>query len=357
MLAAISELTDLAPATPESATAEPKTQDSAEHCSGFLEHDSKQVSTASETTRSMIRALDRDFLRGVEKAIDELRQSVKLDPRQAPPLTEGSARREPVSLIPYDPTEYELSVLRSLQSTPVPEPYRSAPRARSWNGMIRFALAAAIVGIVALVVGTLLTPRTIATNGHLDDRQSVASDFGGPPKSDDVDRIIIASERPAALKLAVGVEPQERPSERALESASSRDTIAGAAMSEQAPPTMAQKATPPITQTMKADLVTRQLGPDEAAALLKRGEDFIRSGDLASARLVLQRAVQAGDVHAALALAGTFDPHLLAKLDQGLAADVVMARFWYERAKQFGSAEAPQRLEQLESQVNATVRR
>jgi len=51
-------------------------------------------------------------------------------------------------------------------------------------------------------------------------------------------------------------------------------------------------------------------------------------------------------MHAALALAGTFDPNLLA---QSLAADVVMARFWYEPAKQLGSSEAPRRLEQLES--------
>jgi hypothetical protein len=341
MLAAISELTDPASATPEPATAEPKTQYSAEHGSGFLEHDSKQVwSTSSGSARSMTRALDRDFLRGVEKAIDELRHAVRLDPHQAPPLAEGGVRREPASLT------HELSLLRSLQLTPVAGPYRSAPRARSRIGMMRFAPAAVIVAIAALGVGTLLT------NGHLDGRQFVAS-----PKSDDVNRMIIASERPAASKLPAGGQSQERPSERALENAPSRDTIAGAAMSEQALPTMAQKVTPPITQTMTADLVTRQLGPDEVAALLKRGEDFIRSGDLASARLVLQRAVQAGDGRAALALAGTFDPHLLAKLDQGLAADVIMARFWYEQAKQFGSAEAPQRLEQLESQVNATVRR
>jgi hypothetical protein len=87
MLAAISELTDAAPATPEPASAaEPKTQDSAEHGSGFLERNSKQVrSNASETMRSMTRALDRDFLRGVEKAIDELRNAVKLDPHRLLP--------------------------------------------------------------------------------------------------------------------------------------------------------------------------------------------------------------------------------------------------------------------------------
>jgi TPR repeat protein len=92
---------------------------------------------------------------------------------------------------------------------------------------------------------------------------------------------------------------------------------------------------------------------DEIAALLKRGEAFITSGDLASARLVLQRAAEAGDVHAALTLAATFDPNLLAKLGPELPADVVKARFWYERAKQLGSTEAPRRLEQLASQVNS----
>jgi len=86
--------------------------------------------------------------------------------------------------------------------------------------------------------------------------------------------------------------------------------------------------------------------------LLKRGQEFIASGDLAAARLVLQRAAEAGDVRAALALAGTFDPNLLAKLGKQQLADAALARVWYERAKQFGSAEAPQRLEQLATQLN-----
>jgi TPR repeat protein len=143
---------------------------------------------------------------------------------------------------------------------------------------------------------------------------------------------------PAAPKLAVGEE-----------SAPSRDTLAGAAMSQQPEPSAkapeATSPTAPAAQTMAPGFVTRQLERDEVVLLVKRGEDFITSGDLSSARLVLQRAAEAGDMHASLALAGTFDPNLLAK---GFAADVVMARFWYERAKQFGSTEAPRRLEQLE---------
>jgi len=101
------------------------------------------------------------------------------------------------------------------------------------------------------------------------------------------------------------------------------------------------------------DLITRRLEAEQVTSLLKRGRDFLASGDVASARLVLRRAAEAGDREAALALAGTFDPGQLQKLDiQGLA-DVAAARLWYERAEQFGSAEAPQRLQQLATQVDS----
>jgi TPR repeat protein len=92
---------------------------------------------------------------------------------------------------------------------------------------------------------------------------------------------------------------------------------------------------------------------DELAFLVRRGESFISSGDIAAARLMLQRAAEAGDVHAALALASTYDPNTIQKLGiQGLAADEAMARLWYERAAQFGSPEAPQRLQQLANQTS-----
>jgi hypothetical protein len=94
-------------------------------------------------------------------------------------------------------------------------------------------------------------------------------------------------------------------------------------------------------------LVIRHLEPDEVRNLVSRGAAFIASGDIAAARLVLRRAAEGGDVGAALALAGTFDPNLLARRGRPELADAAQARLWYQRAKQFGSAEAPQRLEQL----------
>ena len=96
-----------------------------------------------------------------------------------------------------------------------------------------------------------------------------------------------------------------------------------------------------------------QLDPDEIATLLKRGDGLIASGDLAAARLVLQRAAEAGDARAALTLAGTYDPIVLEKLAvHGFAPNIAMAREWYEKAKQLGSADAPRRLEMLASRRN-----
>jgi hypothetical protein len=106
--------------------------------------------------------------------------------------------------------------------------------------------------------------------------------------------------------------------------------------------------TAPEPSPKPPDFVTRQMARDELASMLRRADDFIKSGDLSAARLLLQRAAEAGDVQAALTLAGTFDPNVLKAL--GLrdgAPDIAKARLWYERAAKLGSADAPLRLQQL----------
>jgi len=71
-------------------------------------------------------------------------------------------------------------------------------------------------------------------------------------------------------------------------------------------------------------------------------------GDIVAARMVFQRAAETGDAGAAMALGATYDPLILARLGAvGMVADVSKARSWYEKAKEFGSQEAPRRLEQL----------
>jgi hypothetical protein len=88
------------------------------------------------------------------------------------------------------------------------------------------------------------------------------------------------------------------------------------------------------------------LEAEEIATLLKRGQDFLKTGDIMSARLVLRRAANAGNGHAALALGATFDAVFLAQLGAlGFAPDVAQARVWYQRALELGSTEASRRLD------------
>jgi hypothetical protein len=93
---------------------------------------------------------------------------------------------------------------------------------------------------------------------------------------------------------------------------------------------------------------TAKLAPDRTAKLIKRGLEFLKDGDFAAARLMLRPAADAGDAQAALLLGATFDPLVLAELGVfGLRPDPVAARAWYQRAAEFGSADASGRIDRL----------
>jgi TPR repeat protein len=81
--------------------------------------------------------------------------------------------------------------------------------------------------------------------------------------------------------------------------------------------------------------------------MLKRGQDLIAAGDIASGRLMLTHLAEAGDAEASFILAGTFDAAVLAKLRVvGVQPDPAKARAWYAKAAEQGSLEAKQRLQQ-----------
>jgi TPR repeat protein len=132
-----------------------------------------------------------------------------------------------------------------------------------------------------------------------------------------------------------------RPEETRPEAKVPSETPSAAKFQDEAPP-----ATKSRSQTIG------QLSPEETAALLKRGNDLVLSGDIAAARLVLRRAAEAGNARAAFALAGTYNPITLEKLQvHGLSPDLAVARRWYEKAKELGSPDALRELQIL------TVRR
>ena len=114
----------------------------------------------------------------------------------------------------------------------------------------------------------------------------------------------------------------------------------------------AQTPIPPPRPTAMTPVSEQNVTPsdqsnaDEIVILLKRGQELMRYGDLAAARLALRHAADAKNAEAALTLGATYDPVILRELRvYGLSADVGMARTWYEKAKELGSPEAARRLD------------
>jgi hypothetical protein len=123
-----------------------------------------------------------------------------------------------------------------------------------------------------------------------------------------------------------------------------------AALRQQAEPSQ-----PIVPQAVKSERImmpaapsVRALDRDEIATLYERSQALIEQGDIASARLMLTRAAEAGDARSALALGTTYDPHVLKTLGVlGVAADPAQAHAWYSKAVELGSPEATLRLERL----------
>jgi hypothetical protein len=253
----------------------------------------------------------------------------------------------------------------ALQPEKVPEPPQPDP-----SDQIKTVLRiCGVAGAAAVVAWTLVSTLDAGSPRHEPTRtSSTARPVAVAPAKPDSPPVALAARLDANSAGSNGDEVGQESREVSLQESREepqeshqeprREAILGVPAALAAS-TVAAEAVPAIAlDTPKAErtppsLIIRQMDRDELALLVRRGEIFINSGDVAAARLMLQRAAEAGDVHAALALASTFDPNTIQKLGiQGLAADEAMARLWYERAAQFGSPEAPQRLQQLANQAN-----
>jgi hypothetical protein len=101
-------------------------------------------------------------------------------------------------------------------------------------------------------------------------------------------------------------------------------------------------SSPPTRQTEPEAVNAPAVQPmNQDAVLMERGRDLLKSGDVASARLVFNSLANAGIADAALALATTYDPRYLAQHNLiGVAGDETKAHDWYQRASELGSIEA-----------------
>ena len=112
---------------------------------------------------------------------------------------------------------------------------------------------------------------------------------------------------------------------------------------------IAQGQNPPPQAPAATQSPARAMDKEELANLLKRGRYLLSIGDIAPARLLLERAADALDASAAFDLAGTYDPAVLTRSHvSGIVPDLAMARMWYEKALSLGHSEAQQRLAQLQ---------
>jgi TPR repeat protein len=91
------------------------------------------------------------------------------------------------------------------------------------------------------------------------------------------------------------------------------------------------------------------LPAEQITALLARGDAFVRTRDIASARLLYERAADAGNGRAALRMGKSFDPAFLDGIGiSRMLGDRQLALSWYRRASDLGDAEAVQLLQKLE---------
>ena len=127
--------------------------------------------------------------------------------------------------------------------------------------------------------------------------------------------------------------------------------------SRPAPPPAPAPNPAPAASTPKAVAIeppARHLDPKEVAALLHRAEELKAGGDIAAARLLLQRVAETNNARAAFELAETYDPVAMKKFGAtSVAADPALAQYWYQRARAGKLPAAGQEPEAIASRATA----
>ena len=233
-----------------------------------------------------------------------------------------------------------------------PDPLEFAPTALRSRTKVAYRVAAAGLALSAVAIAAVLFQsdlRSLVANigGHPADAASgQAAEVVNPPAARQ-----IPLKDPARVTNAMlaSADKQELPAP----STPSREAIATAYQSALQAQTQSQapvqvEAPAPVAAQPAPSEPARTLDADTLAGLMTRARSLIGVGDIAAARLLLERAANAKDATAALLLAQTYDPAVLGTSDaRSVTADAAAARDWYQRAATLGSAEARQRLARL----------
>ncbi|MBR0824988.1 hypothetical protein JQ596_05535 [Bradyrhizobium manausense] len=261
------------------------------------------------------------------------------------------ARADRTDLSPHDPMPLFLS-----DPEIAPDPQEFSPRSvRPRTGLatqiVASVLAASAIAVLFVLfqadVGRLLQINTGAWVSSV-----MANQPATPPVSSPPVRQIPLKDPTRVSNPQVQLASADT-KDAAAPAAPSREAIANAyqtALQAQTPlpsPAPMPAAAPPPPS---APAPAKTLDADTLAGLMTRAKSLIGIGDISAARLLLERAANAQDATAAFMLGQTFDPAVLGTKDtRSITADAAAARDWYQKAARLGSAEAKQRLTQLQN--------
>jgi len=205
-----------------------------------------------------------------------------------------------------------------------------------------------IVNAKASIVASLPAPYAAA---QPDPAQLTARDTELKNPKDSARLSAPASQTPGVRSVTtVAVAPTREEITTAYQSALQGRAPATVAPAAATPAAAAPAAAAPAAAPQAAAPPARKLDPDELATLMKRAKGLIAIGDIAPARLLLERAADAQEASAALLLAQTYDPAVLGTQDmRSITPDPAAARIWYQKAAQLGSLDARQRLAQMQN--------
>lgn len=262
-------------------------------------------------------------------------------------------RKRPHEAFEGDVAIAELRSRLALMPEQICEPPASPRPATGALKVARFVMAATAVGVIAsylwemklsakmadLTAGRAFTQvptATLASSRDFERQPATRPAIGSAPSD------TRGTSNPTTLRLSHKLQPE--PATRPTIGFVPSDTPA---TSDPAAPIDAPEqsgAAPTAPRLPAAD------GPSVvAAAKMRIGVELMTFGEVVAARVLFQRAAEAGDGAGAFALAETYDPLALeeARLRGKVTPNIALARTWYERARDLGSVEARDRISRL----------
>ena len=319
--------------------------------------------TAKEPPEAIVEAIERRRLERQRKGAspdDAVDKSAGNEGSNEPPL--AAAGPADLEQAMADAIRASKWTPRSLDPVVMPEPPKPRLDGPTWGMVVRLGGAVVAAAVAALfVTGAVRLPGIDISLGAREG--ATASSAVAQARAGNVlpqrQPIVVADASPSlppaadtAAATPTPVQPEVVPQASAAPSRPPPEVLTAYASLDAQPAETSLKSkgdnvqVPPAATPKHGEV--RALDRDELAGLVRRGQALLNEGDIASARLLLRRAAEAGDANAALMLAGSYDRAELARLKViGVAPDHAQAKLWYTKAVEHGSAEAARRLQQL----------